>query len=191
MNGTASETLDPRIRRTRHLLQQALEDLLKEKEIDRISVQEIADAATVNRVTFYDHYPDKFALLECLVARRFDELLERRNIRFDGCASALPSIVLCVCDYLRERPGIHSDDARPIDAYLESAVIAAIRRMIMEGLSRHPPAIQAPMGMTAATLSWAIYGAAREWVLTPNGGSSEEILETIVTLVSPLFAALY
>ncbi|MGD1097474.1 MAG: helix-turn-helix domain-containing protein, partial [Bryobacteraceae bacterium] len=56
--------LDPRIRRTRQLFHQALEKLLEKKEFDEISVQDIADAATVNRATFYDHYPDKFALLE-------------------------------------------------------------------------------------------------------------------------------
>jgi AcrR family transcriptional regulator len=65
----------PVIRRTRQLLQQALEKLLETKDFDKISVQDIADAATVNRVTFYDHYTDKFALLECVVAGRFQNLL--------------------------------------------------------------------------------------------------------------------
>ena len=81
------ESLDPRIRRTRQLLQQALGKLLETKEFDKISVQDIADAATVNRATFYDHYADKSALLECVVGSRFHELLAERDIRFDGsCA---------------------------------------------------------------------------------------------------------
>src|SRR6202022_4358015 len=93
------EILDPRIRRTRHLLQQALEKLMETKEFDKISVQVIADAATVNRATFYDHYADKFALLECMVGSRFHELLAEREVRFDAtCASALKAIVLAVCD---------------------------------------------------------------------------------------------
>ena len=41
------ETLDPRIRRTRQLLQDGLQKLLKYKEFDKISEQDIADAATV------------------------------------------------------------------------------------------------------------------------------------------------
>src|SRR3982074_986476 len=95
------EIVDPRIRRTRQLLHQALTKLLKEKNFDNISVQDIADAATVNRVTFYDHYPDKHALLECVVASRFNELLAKRNVKFAGnCSSALSGIVLAVCDYL-------------------------------------------------------------------------------------------
>ena len=90
MTEPSCEVLDPRIRRTRQLLHQALEKLLKVKEFDEISVQEIADAATVNRATFYDHYADKSALLECLVGSRFHKLLAERQVRFNGtCASAL------------------------------------------------------------------------------------------------------
>jgi AcrR family transcriptional regulator len=75
----------------------------KRKDFDKISVQDIADAATVNRVTFYDHYPDKFALLQCVVGNRFQELLSRRGVSFNGtCASALRAIILAVCDYLAD-----------------------------------------------------------------------------------------
>ena len=56
--------LDPRIKRTRQLLQQALMDLMREKSFQSITVQDIAERATVNRVTFYAHFEDKSALLE-------------------------------------------------------------------------------------------------------------------------------
>src|SRR5260370_3835499 len=98
---TSSEIRDPRIRRTRELLQQALGKLLKKKEFDDISVQDITEVATVNRATFYDHYNDKFALLECMVGSDFHELLAEREVQFDGdCPSALKPIVLAVCDFL-------------------------------------------------------------------------------------------
>src|SRR5579884_3851312 len=100
------ENLDPRVRRTHLLLRQALEKLLREKDFDTISVQDITEAATLNRATFYDHYPDKYALLECLVAQRFTELLEARGVTFDGgCASALRAMAVGVCDYLAELSG--------------------------------------------------------------------------------------
>ena len=66
---------DPRIRRTRKLLQGALGTLMQAKSFDEISVQDITEAATVNRATFYDHYTDKYALLDALVAGGFHELL--------------------------------------------------------------------------------------------------------------------
>ena len=49
------ETLDPRVRRTRQMLRQALRKVLAEKEFEEISVQDITEAAILNRATFYDH----------------------------------------------------------------------------------------------------------------------------------------
>src|SRR5580658_10125842 len=95
------EVRDPRIRRTRQFLQGALRTLLQAKNFDALSVQDIADAATVNRATFYDHYTDKFALLEAMVAGEFHRLLEERKVQFDaGSPSAAASIVLATCDFL-------------------------------------------------------------------------------------------
>src|SRR2546429_1985309 len=50
---------DLRIRRTRSLLSNALVALMQEKSIDKITVQEVLDRATVGRATFYFHYRDK------------------------------------------------------------------------------------------------------------------------------------
>lgn len=184
------ETVDPRIRRTRLLLQQALGKLLESKDFDKISVQDIAEAATVNRATFYDHYTDKFALLECMVGSRFGELLAARGVQFNGgCSSALQGIVLSVCDYLAAAPGMECERQLQMEPHLEAAVIAVVRRMILQGLEMHPPADGVSSAMLAATLSWAIYGAAKEAVRTPNRKPSEEIVETIMRLVGPMFAA--
>ena len=77
---------DPRIRRTRKLLQGALGALMQNKSFDEISVQDITEAATVNRATFYDHYTDKYALLDAMVAGGFHELLYERQLRYEtGC----------------------------------------------------------------------------------------------------------
>src|SRR5882757_7069210 len=90
---------DPRIRRTRQLLQSALQTLMQTKSFDEISVQDITELATVNRATFYDHYTDKFALLDAMVAGGFHRLLHERNVTFDGtCSAALGALVLAACD---------------------------------------------------------------------------------------------
>jgi AcrR family transcriptional regulator len=190
MSESCEAILDPRIRRTRLLLQQGLEKLLETKEFEAISVQEIADAATLNRATFYDHYEDKFALLECMVGARFHELLERRAVRFDGgCSSALQAIALGVCDYLAGIKGLACERQRQMEPHMESAVIAVVRKMLMEGLRKHPPANGVTPDMVATTMSWAMYGAAKEWVRTPGRCSSEEIVETVVRLVGPMMIA--
>ena len=189
MHESCQEILDPRIRRTRQLLQQALGKLLESKEFEKISVQDIAEAATVNRATFYDHYPDKFALLHCMVGARFQDLLGARSVRFEGtCSSALKGIVLGVCDYLASTPGVTSE--RQMQPHMESAVIGVVRCTILEGLRKHSTMSGVSPKILATTVSWAIYGAAKEWVQTPSRCPSEEIAETVVNLVSPIFSSM-
>ena len=60
---TAGPRVDPRARRTRQLLHQALLDLAREHALDEISVGDIAERATVSRATFYLHYRDRDDLL--------------------------------------------------------------------------------------------------------------------------------
>jgi AcrR family transcriptional regulator len=188
MTETTIETLDPRVRRTRDLLRSALCKLLKEKEFEKISIQDIADAASLNRATFYDHYDDKFALLECMVGARFNELLSKRCVRFDGqCDGALRAIVLGVCDYLQEALQTECERQRQMEPHLESAVVAVVRQMILEGLKLHPSQRSVSPEMVASTASWAIFGAAREWLRTPDRCSSDEIAGTVEKLVTPIF----
>lgn len=176
--------LDPRIRRTRLALQQALAKLLQEKEFDEISVQDIAEAAAVNRATFYDHYADKFALLECMVGTRFQELLQAREVRFDsGCSHALQGIITGVCDYVATAPGAECVRQLP---HMEAAVIAVVRNMLLYGFKKHPAAEGVSPEMRASTLSWAIYGAAKEWVRSKDRPPVEDAVEGIVRLVGPL-----
>jgi len=188
MDNVCVENLDPRIRRTRQLLQQALEKLLLKKDFGEISVQDIADAATVNRVTFYDHYTDKSALLECVVGTRFGELIAERKICFEGtCSSALKPIVLAVCDYL----GSKKNRRKKMEPHLESAVIAVVRRMLLEGLSKGPSGTPVPLEIAATTISWAIYGAAQEWLLMSHRPPSEEIAGKIGALVEPMLRVVH
>ncbi len=66
-NGKQRRKPDLRIRRTRSLLSNALVALMQEKSIDKITVQEVLDRATVGRSTFYLHYRDKDDLFLCVL----------------------------------------------------------------------------------------------------------------------------
>lgn len=55
---------DRRTLKTRRAICDALAELLTEKSLNKVTVQEIADKADVNRVTFYKHYLDVYDLYD-------------------------------------------------------------------------------------------------------------------------------
>ncbi len=60
----AERSSDRRAEKTRKALSNALAELLIQKELHKVTVQEISDKAEVNRVTFYNHYLDVYDLYE-------------------------------------------------------------------------------------------------------------------------------
>jgi AcrR family transcriptional regulator len=67
--------VDLRVRRTRKLLWEALLDLIAEKDFESITVRELCERAMVHRTTFYNHYLDKYDLLEQGIQAMYDDLL--------------------------------------------------------------------------------------------------------------------
>ncbi len=180
----ATETMDPRILRSRRMLMDSLATLLKTREFEDISVHEITDEAKLNRATFYLHYPDKSALLLAMTEVRFRELIERRGISFTDCDRALDAIVLGVCDYLIEVTGCPVKGAL---IPLEGSIIPVVEGMFREGLSRHGAAGGVDSELLATTVAWAIFGGARRWFQTPNRVAAEEMAGKIAAMVKPVF----
>jgi AcrR family transcriptional regulator len=182
-DGTAEAT-DPRILRSRQMLMEALVKLLDRKEFEDISVQEIADEATLNRATFYLHYPDKNALLQAMTASRFRDLIARRGLSFTNCDGALRAIALGVCDYLAETAGCPSQLAK---MPLEGSIIPVVEGMFQEGAANHAMAPGTDPKLLATTAAWAIFGAARHWYQTPDRIPAEEMAARIEAMVKPIF----
>jgi AcrR family transcriptional regulator len=182
------EVRDPRIRRTRKLLQQALTTLMRRQSFVDISVQDIAEEATVNRATFYDHYTDKFALLDALVGSGFHELLARREVRFqEGCPGALAAIILATCDYLTEA---HShgdcDQHSAFEPLRDAAIAKAIRRILLAGMkSAEEPTAQ----LIAATASASICAGVKQWLSSPDRPPAETFAEQLTSLILPMLEA--
>jgi AcrR family transcriptional regulator len=181
-----TETTDPRILRSRRMLMEALATLLIKKEFHDISIQEIADEATLNRATFYLHYPDKSALLQAMTAARFRDLVARRGLSFSDCDGALRAIALGVCDYLAESTGCPTQLAK---MSLEGSIIPVVESWFREGAARHPAAPGADPELLATTAAWAIFGAARRWYQTPDRIPAEEMASRIEAIVKPLLLA--
>lgn len=78
---TKMSRIDRRVQKSQEAIKNALIELMAEKKFDQITIQDISDKANVGRRTIYDHYTDKFDLLDKLIEEHLNEL---RNL----CKSA-------------------------------------------------------------------------------------------------------
>ncbi|MBQ8621474.1 MAG: TetR/AcrR family transcriptional regulator C-terminal domain-containing protein [Oscillospiraceae bacterium] len=75
--------------RSRMLIRHAFEELLGERELDKLTVVDIVSRANVTRSTFYVHYPDIYGIIEEIqgeiISRHLEEFsqIEYRNMLQD------------------------------------------------------------------------------------------------------------
>ena len=69
-----SKVVDRRVFKTKEAIKTAFLELMSEKNIDQITIQNISDRANVGRRTIYDHYIDKYDLLDKLIEEHINDL---------------------------------------------------------------------------------------------------------------------
>jgi len=153
------EKMDLRTQRTHSLILEAFNSLINEKRFESISVQDVANRARINRVTFYDHFPDKYALLDFAVSYTFGQEIEKRTLNAcEYTPENFRNLVLAVCEYLSR---MQSDCAQPLQNF-ESLVEGTIKKKLFELLSHWLERLEGriPVELPATVTTWAIYGLA-------------------------------
>lgn len=77
------QTVDRRVLKTKKQLRQGLAQLMRQKNINRITVKELAELVDINRATFYAHYKDVYDLVEEVeseIAQKFQQMLDNYDI---------------------------------------------------------------------------------------------------------------
>lgn len=68
--------------RTKYNIRQAFIDLLQRKEMDNITITELAKSANIDRKTFYLHYDTTFDVYHDIiddVSNQLDDILKQQN----------------------------------------------------------------------------------------------------------------
>lgn len=60
---------------TKKIIAYALKDLMKTKDFEKISIKEIMEHADYRRQTFYDHFSDKYELLDWIYEQEITEII--------------------------------------------------------------------------------------------------------------------
>lgn len=129
---------DLRVQRTHRLLKESFISLLKEKDYDDITVQEICEQAMVRRTTFYQHFEDKARFLDWFVQQRQQDFT--RQFALDAPADNLReyyiTVIRSALKYLLENPemkklllGAGERSQYMLDCYLRACTEDVVQRM--------------------------------------------------------------
>jgi AcrR family transcriptional regulator len=163
--------LDPRVVRTRQMLRDALVSLIAEKGFGALTVQDIADRATLNRATFYLHYQDKHDLLVKSLHDAIDELMAGigpaeadGQLAFDGSLRSIMGVFNHVAQHARFYKVMMGAEGVP-------SFIAGVRDYMVEitlkwltVLQPDPQQSTVPLDIVANSLSWSLLGVLIWWL---------------------------
>ncbi|WP_413375036.1 TetR/AcrR family transcriptional regulator [Alkalihalobacillus sp. 1P02AB] len=165
----STKKVDPRVTRTRQLLQEAFTTLIREKDFKAITVRDITEKATVNRATFYAHFTDKYELLDSTITDTFRNTLRQKiNCHKAINQETLTKIVMVMCEYQKNLTTLCSSRYQSLEPVIENNIIEELQTLIFHilletkkqtTLSVDDESLKAISMM----LSWSIYGAAYSW----------------------------
>jgi len=188
---TQVKTIDPRVKRTRQLLQQAMMELVQEQSISSISIQDITERATVNRATFYAHFEDKFALMDSIIREQFQlVVISKLPAGYGWEKQSLRALILGVFDFLGEfrshcSPTPSAANAQ-FEPQFERAIQQEIYNILLGWLKRAPRAGAGPrvsVETMASVMSWAIFGTAANWSRGEQKSSAQDMTNQVVQLL--------
>lgn len=179
------ERENQRISLTKRLLKESLLKILKEKELDTVSVTELCREAGINRATFYRHYEIPRDVLEEIQRDLYHEL--RRQVKIPETAEDIRPMIETLCtnmnahiDLLRIliRSNSDTDFSKFIcEVYME--VITEYSHMdILKKLSRED--LQLLMLYSAG----GSYFVLRSWIMGQFKKSPKEMADYVCDLLS-------
>lgn len=177
---------DPRVSRTRELIEQSFYQLLMEKSLHTLTIGEIARHARINRATFYAHFEDKYALYRHLVRTTFEQILaENLPTRCNDPRLELRALVRSTCLFFEQLNATCPPPDRQTRPLVEVQVQTQLKEYVelwLQKYADHLDGLAAPGDITAETVSWAIFGAGLDW----KGGrqSADALAEPLYTLVA-------
>lgn len=188
-------SLDPRVRRSRARLQDALVQLTLEHGYASFGIEDILERADVARATFYTHYRGKDDLLDAVVDETFGDL---RTAAVEVLDAEFPDFfTLNAMRTLFRRSVDHAavlrlvlrgeGDGRPLWRMLEDLAVTAqhwhARRLQADG---HEARV--PLPLLARQFAWTVAAVLTWWLEEEPDRSPDDVAELYRQLAWPTLA---
>lgn len=175
---------DPRVIRTRQLIQDAFNSLNKEKNFKDITIRDITERATINRTTFYAHFDDKYALMEYSVSDTFMTVVcQQLRCQDELTPETMRNLIISVCDY-HEHLSSCKRTAESILVLIEIKVKEQLEEIVSNWLVKRVIVTETKtkkdVQLAAVMVSHSIYSAAHIWNAQGRKISSTALADKIL-----------
>ena len=163
------------------MLKNALIELLKQKNMEKITIYELCDTAQINRTTFYKYYGSQYDLLTDIENELFDEL-QQHLLAGDGTEFDKLKDVMRFLNLDREKWKILINTVADQDFNEKLFGLPAIHCLIRQRTSKQCTARQEEY--IRIFFCQGGYAIIRKWLNDESPESPEEIAQLITSLVS-------
>ena len=179
---------DLRVTKTKKSLYEGLMKLMKDDTFENIKVSDICDISLVNRSTFYDHFSDKYELLESLIKDLEDELssrLEQNHELYTHSKQYYMSMIKILLDHICDNISIYSSIIKNNNNSIASdmfkdTILKDVSKNIENNMEQKP---SVPIDIITLFYVTAVIHVCVEYVKTPSKYTKEEILEYLSILI--------
>lgn len=185
-----NKKLDRRIIKTKQTLRSTLMRILQDTSIDNLTVQDLCLEADVNRMTFYKHYEDKYALLsDCLFefSRQINaNLLKTRSLDCTPaqyCVSVLDELItFCSANGSFIKTALFHGNTASLNIISDSlrTIFSTLLKSLMK--DENDPSIP----YLASILSGSVGGVLRYAVKSEGAFSKEALKENIAPIINDI-----
>ena len=176
--------MDRRIQKTRQLIMNTFIELLSDKGFDKITINEIAERANINRGTVYLHFVDKFDLLDKCVEKYVELLLQHCANRTDTNLEA--SAFQSVFEYLESNFSIYKlllNNER--FGFFRSRLYAIVAQTVTEVIGKKSENNVFSNDVTTQFLTSGFIGVLEWWINNSMPCNVQEITEKLMFLLEP------
>ena len=174
--------MDRRIQKSRKVIMDALIALLGEKDFDKITINEIADYANVNRGTVYCHFTDKFDLLDQCVQNSLDQLGSSCTT-LSSC-KYMEDTITYTFEYMEKNAGLYRTLLKQSGAYsFHSRLMSMLLQRFDEQIDMDRTGLNVKKDILIQFVVSAIVGVAEWWFMNdmpyPPKDMSQQLLQLV------------